>query len=68
MKVSKSFLQKVILTDGSTITIKTTSPIPVMKLTKDTRNHLLWNPKSAVETNGEKVSKFAAKFGKMDFI
>ncbi|RKP35968.1 hypothetical protein BJ085DRAFT_23850 [Dimargaris cristalligena] len=38
------FSQRVVLTDGSTITLRTTSPKSQLKLTKDTRNHPLWNP------------------------
>ncbi|MCJ1254752.1 hypothetical protein MMC24_002568 [Lignoscripta atroalba] len=39
-----TFTQLVTLSDGSTYTHRTTSPAPIYKATKDTRNSPLWNP------------------------
>ena len=41
-----TFTQLMILSDGSTYTHRTTSPSPVYKSQKDSRNTLLWNPSS----------------------
>ncbi|KAJ1656988.1 hypothetical protein IWQ61_003537 [Dispira simplex] len=59
------FTQRVILTDGSSITLRTTSPRPQIKLTKDTRNHPLWNPwlASMGVDDTDRLQKFASKFG-----
>ncbi|KAN0114611.1 hypothetical protein V8E51_004155 [Hyaloscypha variabilis] len=38
------FTQLVTLSDGSTYTQRTTSPQPIFRSTKDTRNHPLWQP------------------------
>ncbi|CAG8485253.1 8102_t:CDS:1 [Diversispora eburnea] len=57
--------QQIILTNGATYTIRTTSPKPLIKLIKDTRNHPLWNPTSgdsALDVTGQ-LSKFTKKFG-----
>ncbi|KAJ1910950.1 hypothetical protein IWQ60_005713 [Tieghemiomyces parasiticus] len=62
------FNQRVTLTDGSTITLRTTSPRPQIKLTKDTRNHPLWNPEfaSAATDDTTHIEKFSDKFGSFD--
>lgn len=41
-----TFTQLVVLSDGSSYTHRTTSPHPVYRSTKDTRNSPLWNPSS----------------------
>ena len=41
-----TFTQLVILSDGSSFTQRTTSPVPVYKSRRDSRNTLLWNPSS----------------------
>merc|ERR1712093_375959 len=39
-----TFTQLVTLSDGSTYTHRTTSPAPIFRSTKDTRNHPMWQP------------------------
>ncbi|KAJ3113777.1 hypothetical protein HDU96_002916 [Phlyctochytrium bullatum] len=58
-----TFLQTVVMSDGSTFTIRTTSPKATVKLTKDTRNHPLWNPSSVVVDKSGELSKFQQRFG-----
>ncbi|CAG8637851.1 3289_t:CDS:1 [Ambispora leptoticha] len=59
------YTQKIILTDGATYTIQTTSPKPLVKLVRDTRNHPLWNPelKHGMQDESGQLSKFQRKFG-----
>ncbi|OMJ25489.1 50S ribosomal protein L31 [Smittium culicis] len=59
------FTQRIVLSDGSSFTIKTTSPKPIVKLSKDTRNHQLWNPQNKYDLNDEggHLSKFNKRFG-----
>ncbi|CAG8433599.1 1187_t:CDS:2 [Ambispora gerdemannii] len=59
------YTQKIILTDGATYTIQTTSPKPFVKLVRDTRNHPLWNPemKHGMQDESGQLSKFQRKFG-----
>lgn len=64
-----TFTQLVTLSDGSTFVQRTTSPAPVYKATKDTRNTPLWNPSSQKLLNVEedeagKLAAFRAKFGR----
>ncbi|KAL6707427.1 hypothetical protein ACN47E_004206 [Coniothyrium glycines] len=64
-----TFTQLVTLSDGSSFTIRTTSPQPVYKSTKDIRNTPLWNPSSRKLLNIEedeagKLAAFRAKFGR----
>ena len=64
-----TFTQLVTLSDGSTYTQRTTSPAPVYKSTKDTRNTPLWNPSSQKLLNMEsddsgKLRAFRDKFGR----
>ncbi|KAI8866113.1 hypothetical protein GQ42DRAFT_165692 [Ramicandelaber brevisporus] len=58
------FVQRVALTDGSTITLRTTSPRPSYKLSKDTRNHPLWNPHlgHGVMLENVQLSRFTQRF------
>ncbi|KAJ1980880.1 hypothetical protein H4R34_002293 [Dimargaris verticillata] len=62
------FNQKVILTDGSSITIRTTSPRPQIKLNKDTRNNVLWNPElsNMVSDESGRIKQFSSKFSGID--
>lgn len=64
-----TFTQLVTLSDGSTYTHRTTSPVPVYRSTKDTRNTPLWNPSSQKLLNIEadeagKLRAFREKFGR----
>ncbi|KAK1770710.1 hypothetical protein QBC33DRAFT_445958 [Phialemonium atrogriseum] len=63
------FTQLVQLSDGSTFTHRTTSPVPLHRSTKDTRNHALWQPSEASLRNLEvdeagKLAAFRARFGR----
>ncbi|KIX01492.1 uncharacterized protein Z518_09218 [Rhinocladiella mackenziei CBS 650.93] len=63
-----TFTQLVTLSDGSAFTIRTTSPIPVYRSTRDTRNSALWNPTSkellSVEDDESgRLAGFRARFG-----
>ncbi|TQB67799.1 hypothetical protein MPDQ_004716 [Monascus purpureus] len=64
-----TFTQLITLSDGSTFTHRTTSPAPVYRSTRDTRNSLLWNPSSNKLMNIEedeagRLAAFRAKFGR----
>ena len=64
-----TFTQLVALSDGSTYLQRTTSPAPVQKSTKDTRNSPLWNPSSQKLLNVEadeagRLRAFREKFGR----
>jgi hypothetical protein len=57
------------LSDGSTFTHRTTSPLPVYKSNKDTRNTPLWNPSNAKMANVEedeagRLRAFRKRFGR----
>ncbi|KAF2765566.1 hypothetical protein EJ03DRAFT_330815 [Teratosphaeria nubilosa] len=59
----------VTLSDGSTFLHRTTSPQPVYKSTKDTRNNALWNPSSQKLLNIEedeagRLKRFRRRFGR----
>lgn len=63
-----TFTQIVQLSDGSTYTTRSTSPAPVHKSTKDTRNHLTWQPSEVSLKNVEldeagKLASFRSRFG-----
>ncbi|CAO3595339.1 unnamed protein product [Absidia cylindrospora] len=66
----EQFLQTVVLSNGATFTVRTTSPIrSQIRLTKDTRNHPLWNPamlKEGVTDESEQLTKFQKRFGDTD--
>ncbi|KAI8987030.1 hypothetical protein BDB01DRAFT_784324 [Pilobolus umbonatus] len=66
----ENFLQTVVLSNGATYTLRTTSPTrSSIRLTKDTRNHPLWNPsmlKEGVTDESEQLSKFQKRFGDLD--
>ncbi|KAI0456991.1 hypothetical protein F5B21DRAFT_105548 [Xylaria acuta] len=64
-----SFTQLVQLSDGSTYTMRTSSPLGMYKSTKDTRNHALWNPNEKSLQNVEvdeagKLAAFRGRFGR----
>ena len=64
-----TFTQLVTLSDGSTFTQRTTSPAPIYKATKDTRNTPLWNPSSQKLLNIEadeagRLRAFRQRFGR----
>lgn len=60
----QTFLQTVQQSDGSTFTIRTCSPRPLLTLTKDTCNHVLWNPENYVlEEGSAELAKFKSKYG-----
>lgn len=57
------------LSDGSTYTVRTASPLALYKSTKDTRNHALWNPNEKSLQNVEvdeagKLAAFRGRFGR----
>lgn len=63
-----SFTQLVQLSDGSTYTMRTTSPAAIYRATKDTRNNLLWQPSEKALRNVEldeagKLAAFRERFG-----
>lgn len=63
-----TWTQIVQLSDGSTYTTRSTSPLPVYRSTKDTRNHLTWQPTERSLQNIEvdeagKLSSFRGRFG-----
>jgi hypothetical protein len=62
------FTQLVQLSDGSTFTVRTTSPAALYKSDKDTRNHMLWQPSEKSLKNVEvdeagKLAAFRERFG-----
>lgn len=64
-----TFTQLVTLSDGSTYTQRTTSPQPVYKSTKDTRNHPLWQPsldslRNVEQDEAGRLKAFRDKFGR----
>ncbi|MCJ1322615.1 hypothetical protein MMC15_007964 [Xylographa vitiligo] len=64
-----TFTQLVTLSDGSSYLQRTTSPLPIYKSTKDTRNTPLWNPSSQKLMNFEadeagRLRAFRERFGR----
>jgi len=64
-----TFTQLITLSDGSTYLHRTTSPTPIYKSTKDTKNNPLWNPSSQKLANVEedeagRLKKFRGRFGR----
>ncbi|KAK4127971.1 hypothetical protein N657DRAFT_642046 [Parathielavia appendiculata] len=62
------FTQLVQLSDGSTFTVRTTSPLALYKSAKDSRNHILWQPTEKSLRNVEvdeagKLAAFRERFG-----
>lgn len=63
-----TFTQLVTLSDGSAYTTRTTSPVPVYRSSRDTRNAPLWNPSSkellsVEEDEAGRLAGFRARFG-----
>lgn len=63
-----TWTQIIQLSDGSTYTTRTTSPQPVYRSTKDTRNHIKWQPSDPSLQNVEvdeagKLAGFRQRFG-----
>ncbi|KAM0456495.1 hypothetical protein ACHAPV_005182 [Trichoderma viride] len=64
-----TFTQLIQLSDGSTYTARTTSPLPLYRAAKDTRNTLLWQPSEKSLRNIEldeagKLAAFRERFGR----
>ncbi|OIW29477.1 hypothetical protein CONLIGDRAFT_631559 [Coniochaeta ligniaria NRRL 30616] len=64
-----TFTQLVQLSDGSTYTMRTTSPAAIFRSTRDTRNHAMWQPSDPSLRNVEvdeagKLAAFRARFGR----
>lgn len=67
--IPEQFSQTIVLSNGATYTVRTTSPKPQVRLTKDTRNHPLWNPsmlREGVNDESEQLTKFQKRFGDLD--
>ncbi|KAK3818911.1 MAG: hypothetical protein J3Q66DRAFT_259352, partial [Benniella sp.] len=63
------FDQTVVLSNGATFTLRTPSPRPQIRLTRDTRNHPLWNPELRGSSSGDdsgQLSRFSKKFGDLE--
>ncbi|KAK4189094.1 putative 50s ribosomal protein [Podospora australis] len=63
------FTQLVQLSDGSTYTVRTTSPQALYKSAKDSRNHILWQPSNSSLKNVEvdeagKLAAFRERYGR----
>ena len=68
-KRTYTFTQLVTLSDGSAFTMRTTSPLPVYRSSRDSRNSILWNPSSKELFNVEddeagRLAGFRARFGR----
>ncbi|KAK4211014.1 hypothetical protein QBC37DRAFT_427720 [Rhypophila decipiens] len=64
-----TFTQLVQLSDGSTYTVRTTMPHGLLKSTKDSRNHVIWQPSNKSLRNVEvdeagKLAAFRERFGR----
>lgn len=64
-----TFTQLVTLSDGSTFLHRTTSPAPIYRSAKDTKNNAMWNPSSQKLLNVEedeagRLRKFRQRFGR----
>ncbi|KAF5018208.1 hypothetical protein F66182_9820 [Fusarium sp. NRRL 66182] len=64
-----TFTQLVTLSDGSAYTMRTTSPLPIYRAAKDTRNTLLWQPSEKSLKNVEldeagRLAAFRERFGR----
>lgn len=64
-----TFTQLVTLSDGSTYLTRSTSPAPIYRSTKDTRNHPLWQPSLDSLRNVEndeagRLSAFRERYGR----
>lgn len=64
-----TFTQMITLSDGSTYLHRTTSPMPIYRSNKDTKNSPLWNPSSQKLANVEedeagRLKRFRGRFGR----
>ncbi|RDW71183.1 hypothetical protein BP6252_07746 [Coleophoma cylindrospora] len=64
-----TFTQLITLSDGSTYTQRTTSPAPVFRSTKDTRNHPTWQPsldslRNVEQDEAGRLRAFRERFGR----
>ncbi|CZT08118.1 related to ribosomal protein YmL36 precursor, mitochondrial [Rhynchosporium agropyri] len=64
-----TFTQLVTLSDGSTYTHRTTSPAPIYRSAKDTRNHPVWQPslhslRNVEQDDAGRLKAFRRKFGR----
>ncbi|TLS25141.1 hypothetical protein PpBr36_07237 [Pyricularia pennisetigena] len=64
-----TFTQMIQLSDGSTYTVRTTSPHPIYRSAKDTRNNARWQPSDSSLRNVEvdeagKLAAFRERFGR----
>ncbi|KAK1593972.1 uncharacterized protein LY79DRAFT_513248 [Colletotrichum navitas] len=64
-----TFTQLIQLSDGSTYTVRSTSPAALVRSAKDTRNHALWQPSEKSLQNVEldeagKLAAFRERFGR----
>lgn len=64
-----TFTQMITLSDGSTFLHRTTSPQPIYRTTRDTKNNVLWNPSSQKLLNIEedeagRLKRFRKRFGR----
>ncbi|PVH88984.1 hypothetical protein DL98DRAFT_477750, partial [Cadophora sp. DSE1049] len=64
-----TFTQLVTLSDGSTYTHRTTSPAPIFRSTKDTRNHPMWQPsldslRNVEQDEAGRLRAFRKRFGR----
>ena len=64
-----TFTQLITLSDGSTFLHRTTSPQPIYRTVKDTKNSALWNPSSQKLLNVEedeagRLRRFRRRFGR----
>ncbi|KAF4849587.1 54S ribosomal protein L36 [Colletotrichum siamense] len=64
-----TFTQLIQLSDGSTYTLRSTSPTPLVRSAKDSRNHALWQPTDKSLQNVEvdeagKLAAFRQRFGR----
>ncbi|KAJ3168856.1 hypothetical protein HDU88_001183 [Geranomyces variabilis] len=61
------FHQTIVHSDGSTFTLRSTSPRSLLKLTKDARNHALWNPAlNVIDDQSGELAKFEKRFADFD--
>jgi ribosomal protein L31 len=64
-----TFTQLTILSDGSSFTCRTTSPAPIYRSTKDSRNHPIWQPsleslRNVEQDEAGRLRRFREKFGR----
>ncbi|KAK1996179.1 hypothetical protein LX36DRAFT_658871 [Colletotrichum falcatum] len=64
-----TFTQLIQLSDGSAYTVRSTSPAPLVRSAKDSRNHALWQPSDKSLQNVEldeagKLAAFRERFGR----